>query len=65
MLYGANKILRGIDLLINSNFFPSSLSEGKFISFLLYSSIKGLIFDSLSGWLLGFRQFSATVKAYW
>ena len=41
-----------------------SVMENLFF-FQLYWSIKGLIFDILSGWLLICWWFNATVKAYW
>ena len=44
--------MKAIDLLLNSNFFQSFSYDGKSISFQLYRSIKGLIFDILSGRLL-------------
>ena len=53
--------IRAIDVLFNSNFFQSFWYDGKLISFQLYWSIKGLIFDILSGCL----WFNAADKAYW
>ena len=58
------KILSATSL-FNSNFFQSLLVDGKSISFQLYSSIKGLILDILSGWLLILSRFNAKVTAYW
>ena len=58
------KILSATSL-FNSNFFQSLLVDGKSISFQLYSSIKGLILDILSGWLLSLSRFNAKVTAYW
>ena len=42
-------MLRAIDLLFDLIFFQSLLCDGKSFSFQLYLSIKGLIFDILSG----------------
>ena len=58
------KILSATSL-FNSNFFQSLLVDGKSISFQLYSSIKGLILDILSGWLLILSRFNAKVTVYW
>ena len=52
---GTYKILSAI-LLFNSNFFQSLLVDGKSISFQLYCSMKGLILDILSGYILFFYQ---------
>ena len=47
VLKGAYNILRAIVLLFSSDSIYSFLFDGKFISFLLYWSIKGLIFEIL------------------
>ena len=56
---------RAIDLLFNSSFFQSFLCNGKLISFQLYWSIEGLIFDILYESFTIFLWFNATVTAYW
>ena len=66
VLYGTNKILRGIDLSFDSNFSKSFFSfDGKFIPFQSYWSIKGLRLDILSGWFLTCLWFNAAIVAYW
>ena len=60
VLCGTNKILREVVLLFYSNFFQSFECDGKYISFQLYWSMKGLIFDIL--WRL---FFNVLMKAYW
>ena len=52
VLWGTSRILRVIDLFSNLKFFESFLCDGKFISFQLYWSTKGLIFDILCGFFL-------------
>ena len=58
-------MLRAIDLLFFSNSLQSFLFDGKFIYFQLYWSIKVLMFDIISGWLLLCSWFNATATAYW
>ena len=64
ILCGTNKILRAIVLLFSSNFFQSFECDVKSISFQLYWSIKGLIFDIPWGLFSMNWWFNATVKAY-
>ena len=64
-LEGADRILRAISLLFLSNFFQSFIPAGKFMSFQLYLSVWGLIFDILSGWLLISEWCNETVNEYW
>ena len=65
VLGGTYKILRAIVLIFCSNFFHSFIPAEKSMPFQLYWSIKGLIFDILSGWFSIFWWFNATVIAYW
>ena len=65
VLCGTNKTLRAIILLFCSKYFHSFECDEISISFQLYLSIKGLIFDILSGWFLIYLWFNATVKACW
>ena len=62
---GTNKMLRAIILLFCSKYFQIFECDANFLSFQLYLSIKGLIFDIVFGWLLICLWFNATVKAYW
>ena len=63
ILLGTYIILRAIDLLFSSNFSQSFLWHRKSFSFQLYWSIKGLIFDIFSEWVLICSWFNAAVKA--
>ena len=66
VLWGAYNILRAIVFFcFFSNFFQSFLTDGKYISFQLYCSIKGLIFDILWGSFLIYSWFNASVIANW
>ena len=58
-------MLRAIILLFCSKYFQIFECDANFLSFQLYLSIKGLIFDIVFGWLLICLWFNATVKAYW
>ena len=62
VLCGTNKILRAIVLLFCSNFFQSFECDGKSISFQLYWSIKGLIFDILWGFFQCFDDLMQQLK---
>ena len=61
-LCGTNKILRAIVLLFCLNVFQSFIPAGNSIPSQLYWSIKGLIFDILSGWLSMLWWFNASYR---
>ena len=60
----AYQTLRAIFRSSFPNFFQSPFSDGFFISFQLYLSMKGLIFVILSECFHVFSRFNATVLAY-